>query len=55
MHWQKTQLNKSGPMRQASSLLGLLIVMAIILIMVYVLTSGEHDPVNRICERSRPV
>lgn len=45
MHWQKTQLNTIGPVRPARSLLGLVIVMAIILIMVYVLTSGERDPV----------
>ena len=45
MHWHRTQPNIFGPMKQARSLLGLVIVMAIILIMVYVLTSGERDPV----------
>lgn len=45
MRWHRTQLNTFGPMRRASSLLGLLVVMAIILITVYVPTSGERDPV----------
>ena len=45
MYWQRTQLNTFGPVRPARSLLGLLIVMAIGLIMVYVFLSGERDPV----------